>query len=36
MKKRFYDEIKKHYSQFLKGYHLEKNKNLTKNSGLKL
>ena len=34
--KSFLDEIKKHFSQFLKGYHLMKNKNLIKNSGQKL
>ena len=29
----FLDEIKKHFSQFLKGFHLVKNKNFIKNSG---
>ena len=33
--KSFLDEIKKHFSQFLKGYHLVKKK-LIKNSGHKL
>ena len=32
----FSDEIKKHFSLFLKGCHLMKNKNLIKNSGYKL
>ena len=31
-KKSFLDRIKKHFSSFLKGYHLVKNKNLIKNS----
>ena len=31
-KKSFSDGIKKHFSLFLKGYHLVKNKNLIKNS----
>ena len=34
--KSFLDEIKKHFSYFLKGYHLVINKNLIKNSGHKL
>ena len=35
-KKGFLDEIKKHFSLFLKGCHLIKNKNLIKNSRHKL
>ena len=34
--KSFLDETKKHFSYFLKGYHLLKDKNLIKNSGHKL
>ena len=34
--KSFVDEIKKHFSLVLKGYHLVENKNLIKNSGHKL
>ena len=34
--KNFLDEIKKHFSCFLKDYHLVKYKNLIKNSGHKL
>ena len=34
--KSFFDEIKKHFSQFLKDYHLVENKNFIKNSRHKL
>ena len=34
--KSFLGEIKKHFSQFWKGYHLVKSKNLMKDSGHKL